>query len=79
MAKSKAKQALEFFRREAARAETGTDLHNVFFGNGAEFGRLFTTRAEREAFFKTREFREIARIQDELDQRTRRTAGRRSA
>jgi hypothetical protein len=55
MTKSKASLALEFVRREAARAQCGTDLHNAFFGNGGEFGKLFPTRAERDAFFQTPE------------------------
>ena len=70
MAKSKASMALEFFRREAVRAETGTDLHNAFFGNGGELGKLFPTRPEREAFFETPEYQEITRIQDSVDERT---------
>lgn len=68
MAKSKARLALEFFQREAERADSPTDLHNAFFGNGAEYGKLFPTRAEREAFAKTREYKEIVRIQDAFDE-----------
>jgi hypothetical protein len=74
MAKSKVRQALESFRRAAASAPSGTDLHNAFFGIGGEFGKLFPTLQEREAFFKTPEYREIARIQDEVDQRSKRLA-----
>jgi hypothetical protein len=70
MTKSKASMALEFFRREAARAESGTDLHNVFFGNGGQLGKLFPTRPEREAFFETPEYMEITQIQDSVDART---------
>jgi hypothetical protein len=70
MAKSKAQQALEFFRREAERAKTSTDLHNAFFGNGAEYGRLFPTREERDAFSKTPEFKEIVRIQEAFEERS---------
>jgi hypothetical protein len=65
--KSKAKQAIEFVRREARRCETATDLHNVFFGNGGKFGQLFTTREERTAFFETPEYREIVEIRDSLE------------
>jgi hypothetical protein len=74
MAKSKARQALEFFRRTAANAASGTDLHNAFFGNGGEFGRLFPSRDEREAFMRTAEYREIVRIQDRADQVTKRVS-----
>ncbi len=73
MAKSKARLALEFVQREAARAESGTDLHNAFFGNGGEFGKLFPTRQERNAFFETPEYQEIVRIQDTADERTERS------
>jgi hypothetical protein len=76
MAKSKARMALEFVRREAARAATATDLHNVFFGNGGRYGKLFPTREEREAFSRTPEYKEIVRIQDELDERTEKAAAR---
>jgi hypothetical protein len=69
MAKTKARLALEFVRREAARAESGTDLHNAFFGNGGECGRLFPTREERDDFYRSDEYQEIARIQEALDQR----------
>jgi hypothetical protein len=77
MAKSKARQALDFVRREATRAQSGTDLHNVFFGNGGEFGRLFPTRDEREAFAKTPEYKEIVRIREKLGEPSVRTAARR--
>ena len=69
MAKSKARLALDFVRRVAAQADTGTDLHNAFFGNGGEFQRLFPTREQREAFLRTPEYQEIARIQEGLDER----------
>ena len=69
MAKSKAQQALEFVRREAKRADSGTDLHNAFFGNGGQFQKLFPTRPEREAFMITPQYEEIAQIREELDLR----------
>ena len=64
MAKSKAQQALEFFRQQAKQCETARDLHNVFFGIGGKVGQLFPTEAERRAFWKTPEFAEIDRIRD---------------
>ena len=73
MAKSKARLALEFVRREAARAASGTDLHNAFFGNGGEYGKLFPTREQRETFSRTPEYHEIVRIQDAFDKRPKRT------
>jgi hypothetical protein len=66
MARSKAQQALAFVRQQAKVSETSTDLHNAFFGNGGRFGQLFKTRQEREAFLKTPEYKEIARIRESL-------------
>ena len=66
MAKSKAQQALEFVRQLAACGASATDVHNAFFGNGGRFGELFPSRAEREAFLRTAEYQEIARLRLEL-------------
>jgi hypothetical protein len=74
MSKSKARQALEFVRRASARAESGTDLHNAFFGNGGQLQKLFPTRRQREEFLKTPEYDEIVRIQDLLDETARKAA-----
>ena len=67
MAKSKARQALEFVRRAAKRADSATDLHNAFFGNGGQLQKLFPTRNEREAFLRTPEYLEITQIRDSLE------------
>lgn len=67
MAKTKAQQALEFVRRQAKRADSATDLHNAFFGNGGQFQKLFPTRDQREAFLRTAEYREIVQIRESLD------------
>jgi hypothetical protein len=66
MAKSKAKQALEFVREIAPKCETATDLHNAFWGNGGKLGQLFTTQDERKAFMKTPEYKEIGKIWESL-------------
>jgi hypothetical protein len=66
MAKSKAKQALEFVRELAPKCETATDLHNAFWGNGGKLGQLFTTQDERKAFMKTPEYKQIAKIWESL-------------
>lgn len=68
MEKSKAQQALEFFREQAAHCQTARELHNAFFGNDAKLSQLFPTRAEREAFWQTPEFQEIARIREAFDE-----------
>lgn len=67
MAKSKARQALEFVQAEAKRSASATDLHNAFFGNGGEFGKLFPTRELRDAFMRTPEYREIVEIRAALE------------
>jgi hypothetical protein len=77
MAKSKAQQALDFVRKVAKTAPSGTDLHNAFFGNYGEFGKLFPTREEREAFSRTPQYAEIVRIREELDKRPKKTSSRR--
>jgi hypothetical protein len=77
MTKSKAQQALEFFRQQARLCETERDLHNVFFGIGGKVGQLFPTRSEREAFWLTPEFAEIDRIRDSLDTKPKRAKSRR--
>ncbi|MCI0640499.1 MAG: hypothetical protein L0Y72_29655 [Gemmataceae bacterium] len=46
----------------AKSAKSATDFHNAFFGVGGKFGELFPERAEREAFLKTRQYREIFQI-----------------
>jgi hypothetical protein len=78
MAKSKAQQALEFFREQAKRCETERDLHNAFFGIGGKVGQLFPTRAERETFWLTPEFAEIDRIRDSFDSKPTRAKSRKS-
>lgn len=66
MAKTKAQQALDFVREIAPRCETATDLHNAFWGNGGKLGQLFPTRQEREAFMKTPQYIEIAKLREAL-------------
>lgn len=72
MAKSKAQQALEFYRQQATVCESERDLHNVMFGIGGKVGQLFPTRPEREVFFASPEFVEIDRIRDAFDSRPKR-------
>ena len=50
----------------AAGGASATDVHNAFFGNGGRFAELFPSRAEREAFLRTPEYQEIARLRLEL-------------
>jgi hypothetical protein len=64
--KDKAQQALLVARDLAKSAKSSVDFHNAFFGIGGKFGELFPDRAEREAFLKTAEYREIFRRRAEL-------------
>ena len=77
MARSKAREALQFVRAQAKLCETATDLHNKFFGNGGKFGQLFPTRAEREAFLLTPEYQEIVEIRHVLESPRRKRASAR--
>ena len=67
MSKSKAQQALDFYKQAARLCQTPRDLHNVFFGIGGKFGQLFPSREEREAFMRSQEFVEIDRIRDAIN------------
>jgi hypothetical protein len=64
----KAQEALRIAQELAKEAKSATDLHNAFFGVGGRFGELFPTRAEREAFAQTPEYREILRLRNALPQ-----------
>jgi hypothetical protein len=69
MKKSKAQQALDFVKQQEEQCATEVELHNAFFGIGGQFGRLFPTRAEREAFQNTSEYEAIGRILAAVKQR----------
>jgi hypothetical protein len=64
--RKKVQQALLIAKELAKNAKSAVDFHNAFFGIGGKFGELFPARAEREAFFKTQEYREISRMRAEL-------------
>jgi hypothetical protein len=66
MTKKKALEALSVAKLLAKEAKCATDFHNAFFGIGGEFGKLFPTKAERTAFMKTPEYREIFRMRSEM-------------
>ena len=66
MARMKAQQALTIAKELVQKAKSSVDFHNAFFGIGGKFGELFPTLAEREAFLKTPEYREIFRMRAEL-------------
>jgi hypothetical protein len=59
MNKKKAQEAVKIAKQLAQTAKSSTDFHNAFFGIGGKFGELFPERADREAFLKTPQYREI--------------------
>lgn len=66
MAKSKAKQAVEYAREQREQTDSWTMLHNALFGIGGALGTLFPTRKERDQFVGTPEYREITAMINEL-------------
>jgi hypothetical protein len=68
MSLTKAQEALLIAQEIARHAKSAVDLHNAFFGVGGKFGELFPTRAEREAFAQTPEYREILQLRARLAQ-----------
>jgi hypothetical protein len=67
MVKTKAQQALEFYKQAARVCPSPRDLHNVFFGIGGKFGQVFPTREEREALVRSPKMAEIDQIRDAID------------
>jgi hypothetical protein len=68
MKKAKAQEALRIAKDLAKTAKSSVDFHNAFFGIGGRFGELFPDRAEREAFAKSAEYREIVQLRAALRQ-----------
>lgn len=68
MDQAKAHEALRIAQELAKQAKSAVDLHNAFFGVGGRFAELFPTRAEREEFATTPEYREILRLRTALPQ-----------
>jgi hypothetical protein len=56
---ARAREALEFARRQAAEAKNWVELHNALFGIGGRLTEMFPTPAERVAFGKTDEHGQI--------------------
>jgi len=66
MNKQKLQESLKLAKELAKTAKSPTDFHNAFFGVGGKFGELFPERAEREAFLKTPQYREIFQMRAAL-------------
>jgi hypothetical protein len=65
---AKVQEALHIAQELAKQAKSAVDFHNAYFGVGGRFADLFPTRAEREAFATTPEYREILRLRTALAQ-----------
>jgi hypothetical protein len=63
---AKARQVLEFARQRAAKASDWLELHFALFGVGGKATELFPTEAERTAFCRTKEHKQILALMDTL-------------
>jgi hypothetical protein len=63
---AKARQALQFAERRAAESADWTELHNALFGLGGKATVLFATEAERTAFSRTEQYKQILALMDRL-------------
>ncbi len=61
-----AQRLLAFARAKSRDCQTWPELHNDVYGVGAMAGQLFPTVSSRTAFAKTPEFREIAKLIEQL-------------
>jgi hypothetical protein len=63
---TKAQQLLEFTRERAKGAKDWIELHNAVFGIGGKATELFPTEAERTAFCKTDECKQVYEVFNQL-------------
>jgi antitoxin HicB len=63
---ARAREALEFARRKADEAKSWVEFHNALFGIGGRLTEMFPTQAERIAFGKTDEHRQIMELLEQL-------------
>jgi hypothetical protein len=64
--KTKAKQLLAFAQEKAKVCNYANELFNAIFGPKGQATIVFPDESEREAFFRTREYREIRKLEDGL-------------
>jgi hypothetical protein len=65
---AKARQVLEFAQQRAARAADWLELSNALFGLGGKATEMFPTEAERTAFCRTEQYKQILALLDTLPQ-----------
>lgn len=63
---AKAAQALKFAKERAAHASDWVELHNALFGIGGKATELFANEAERTAFSRTEQYKQILALMDSL-------------
>ena len=63
---ARAQEALAFARRLKAEGKNWLEVHNALYGLGGKCAVLFPTRADRTAFAKTSESKEIAELLNSL-------------
>ncbi len=67
-AAARARRVLEFARDRAGRAADWLELSNALFGVGGKATEVFPTEAERTAFCRTKEYKQIVALMDTLPQ-----------
>lgn len=63
---ARARQVLDFARQKAAEGSDWVALHNALFGLGGKATELFPDEAERTAFSRTAEHKQVLALLDEL-------------
>jgi antitoxin HicB len=63
---SRAREALEFARRKSSESNNWVEFLNALFGIGGRLTEMFPTQAERIAFGKTDEHRQIMELMERL-------------
>jgi hypothetical protein len=63
---AKARQVLAFAEQRAKQAADRTELFNALFGVNGKATELFPTEAERAAFLRTKERKQISALMDTL-------------
>jgi antitoxin HicB len=63
---ARAREALEFAQRQAAQTKSWVEFHYALFGIGGRLTTMFPTQADRIAFGKTDEHRQIMELLERL-------------
>ncbi len=63
---ARARRTLAFAKERAKNAANWMELHNALFAPGGKATELFSTEAERTAFCRTQEYKQILALSDTL-------------